>query len=198
MTTAIRSGDADVRAVLRPLLLKGHPVRSRALIIEELGLCQGLARIDLAVISSAIHGFEIKSARDTLDRLEAQVVIFSRVLQRVTLVADQVHMPDVTKMVPRWWGLWKVSHERGRVVARELREPQDNPQIDPDALVQLLWRDEVLALLEQKNLLRGYRSQPRDVLWSRLAKSIPTKALCLLVAQQLRSRSSWRPARQQA
>jgi len=189
-----RSSDSDVRAIVLPLLMRVHQSRQGTLVIEEMGLCQGSARIDLAVISSTIHGFEIKSARDTLDRLEAQVMVYSRVLQRVTLVADQVHMPEVTKMVPRWWGLWKVSHERGRIVAKDLRQPRDNPRVDPTALVQLLWRDEVVALLHQRNILAGYRSKPREVLWSRLVENITIKELYLLVAQQLRSRPSWRLA----
>jgi hypothetical protein len=163
-----------------------------------MGLCQGLARVDLAMISSTIHGFEIKSASDTLERLEAQVAIYCRVLQRVTLVADEMHVPAVRAVVPRWWGMWQVSYERGRLAPRELRRPRDNPSIDPTALVQLLWRDEVIALLDQKKVLAGYRSKPRDVLWSRLIESVTLKELCRLVARQLRSRSSWRPAHQQA
>ena len=176
-TSGGRSRDADLRAILRPLLLRGR-ARGRGLIIEEMGLCQGLARIDLAMISSRIHGFEIKSASDTLDRLQAQAATYSRVLQRVTIVADEVHVPTVRAMVPRWWGMWRVSCEQGRF--------------------QLLWRDEVIALLEQKKVLAGYRSKSRDVLWNRLIENVTLKELCRLVAQQLRSRPSWRPAHQQA
>jgi hypothetical protein len=193
-----KSGDAEVRAILRRLLVRSQSIRTNSLIIEEMGLCQGLARIDLAIISSSIHGFEIKSARDTLDRLEAQIAIYSSVLQRVTIVADAVHMPEVREMVPRWWGLWRISYEQGRLVSKELRQPRNNPRIDPSALVQLLWRDEVIALLDQKKMMTGYRSKPRDVLWDRLIKSVTLTELCCLVARQLKSRPSWRPAHQQA
>ena len=64
--------DCDIRKALRKRLEEAHKGESGTRIVEEFGLCQGRARIDVAVFNGFINGFEIKSARDTLKRLPGQ------------------------------------------------------------------------------------------------------------------------------
>jgi len=45
------------------------------LVIDELGLVQAKSRIDVAVINGYIHVYKIKSARQTLSRLDKQLDI---------------------------------------------------------------------------------------------------------------------------
>ena len=56
-----RASDKD--AAIRPVLLANLQQRSGpgTLIVEELGLCEGAVRIDVAAINGSIHGYEIKS-----------------------------------------------------------------------------------------------------------------------------------------
>ena len=61
--------DAEVRPVLRRYLEQQELASPGTLLIEELGLCQGQARIDLATVSGVLHGYEIKSPRDRLTRV---------------------------------------------------------------------------------------------------------------------------------
>ena len=37
------------------------PVTQPPLLIHELGVCAGLARVDIALVNGSLHGFEIKS-----------------------------------------------------------------------------------------------------------------------------------------
>ena len=46
-----------------------HRSEPNTVFLEELGLCQGDARVDYAVINGAMNGYEIKSDRDKLVRL---------------------------------------------------------------------------------------------------------------------------------
>lgn len=63
------------------------------LIIDELGFCQGLTRIDLADISSQfISGYEIKSARESLARLPQQFHAYARVCDHPTVVVATIHL----------------------------------------------------------------------------------------------------------
>ena len=78
--------DAEVRPALRTYLEQQESARPDTILIEELGLCQGRARIDLATVSGVLHGYEIKSPRDRLSRLASQAATYCRVLDRVTLV----------------------------------------------------------------------------------------------------------------
>jgi hypothetical protein len=50
------------------------------------GLDHGQVFVDVAVINGEIHGYELKSERDTLERLPRQVEVYSAVLGRATLV----------------------------------------------------------------------------------------------------------------
>ena len=72
--------DAEVRPALRTYLEQQELAHPDTLLIEELGLCQGQARIDLATVSGVLHGYEIKSNRDRLTRLASQAATYSRVL----------------------------------------------------------------------------------------------------------------------
>src|SRR5690606_10827842 len=68
--TAIRSALVErLRAECAP----GH------VLIEELGIENGAARVDLAVAGGLLEGFEIKSDLDTLDRLARQMHAYHRV-----------------------------------------------------------------------------------------------------------------------
>lgn len=184
--------DRDIRAALRMELGAEHAGCADTLIIEELGVCEGDARIDLAVINGALNGIEIKSGRDTLERLPAQQEIYSRVFDTVLIVAAPSHLDQVSKQVPAWWGI-STAHSMGdRVVLSRVREPRENPTVDPHSLVKLLWRDEALAILEQLGEADGMRSKPRKVLWERLANVLALDDLRACVRRTLKARTKWR------
>ena len=109
--------DADVRPALRRYLQREQSANPNMLLIEELGLCQGQARIDLLTVSGVLHGYEIKSNRDRLTRLASQAATYSRVLDRVTLVVCPRHFEAALQLVPKWWGVLLV---RGSVEAVSL------------------------------------------------------------------------------
>lgn len=183
--------DSDIRAVLREQLRSAHE-REDALIIEELGLCQGDARVDVAVINSSITGYEIKSDRDTLARLPGQIEIYSRTLDYVTVVASASHVEKIVARVPKWFGVVEAVAEEDSIILRTVRAGVENPSVDPYSLVQLLWRDEALNLLLEFGLARGVKSKPREAVWQRLAQARPIGELGRLVRHQLRNRGEWR------
>src|SRR4051812_45593489 len=78
--------DYDIRQELRQRLRKEHEGDPETLVIEELGLCQGQVRADIAVINGFMHGYEIKSERDTLERLPRQREVYEQCFDAVTLV----------------------------------------------------------------------------------------------------------------
>ena len=61
--------DLDIRSALHAKRLRRLKAKPDTLVIDELGLAHASSRIDVAVINGCIHGYEIKSAKDTLDRL---------------------------------------------------------------------------------------------------------------------------------
>src|SRR5438270_1085296 len=142
--------DADVRHVLRRLLRTTYGSDANTLIVEELGLCSGSVRADMAVVNGSLKGYEIKSERDKLDRLLAQAEIYSRVFDTVTVVVADRHFKAAEALVPSWWGIDLASPlGNSDVTIEPVRDECANPDLDPSALVQLLWRNEALALLDR-------------------------------------------------
>ena len=64
--------DSDIRKSLYNNILKKHEDASDTIVLNELGLLQGACRVDIAVVNGSLHGYEIKSEADTLDRLPYQ------------------------------------------------------------------------------------------------------------------------------
>jgi hypothetical protein len=197
--------DCDIRAALWARLDAQHASDPGARLLDELGVCEGRCRIDLAVVGECLHGFEIKSDRDTLERLDAQQRLYSKVFDRITIVAHGAHMSRVLDRVPEWWGVTQaigigpVFAKRGSGCAAQAivsfidrRPPRPNPAPDALAIVQLLWRDEVIALLERRGMDHGVRSKPRRHAWKRAASSISLAELAADVRDALKRRS-WRP-----
>jgi hypothetical protein len=184
--------DIDIRKKLRTdeRLHFGEPDTR---IVEELGLCQGIARVDVAVVNGHIHGYEIKSERDTLVRLPGQIDIYNRALDFVTIVTSSGHTEKTTKAVPSWWGIWTAVQTEGEVRLEVSRAHDQNPDISPFAVAQLLWRDEALQELDKLDLANGLRSKPRQELWRRLASELSPQDLGKIVRERLKQRdSSWR------
>ena len=180
--------DVGVRPALRTYLDQQEPARSDTTLIEELGLCQGRARIDLATVSGVLHGYEIKSNRDRLSRLASQAETYSRVFDRVTLVVGTKHVKAGLQLVPRWWGVLLVRGGIEGALLDPLRPADENPDQDPRALVELLWRDEALELLADHNAAAGVRSKPRPAVWDRVCEVLDLTQIRAAVRHRLRIR----------
>src|SRR5713101_3430629 len=182
-----------LRQALKRRLEVEHSGTPGTLVIDELGLRHGLARIDLAVINGSLHGFEIKSGGDRLTRLPTQARVFSEVLDRVTLVLAERHVGGALQVVPEWWGLLvATSCGDDEVVFSELREGETNPAPDQVALAKLLWRDEALAFLNTIGHGLGYATKPRAAVYARLATVTTRPQLRAKVRDCFLNRSDWR------
>jgi hypothetical protein len=163
------------------------------LIVDELGLCGGKVRADLAVVNGSLKGFEIKSDQDTLKRLAVQASTYNKIFDTVTIIVAHRHLEEIESLVPAWWGIVLAERNGNGSVCLKLRRGEgSNKSLDPFALVQLLWRDEALELLRAHNLDAGLSIRPRKYLWEALVRNF---SLCLLreiVRNQLKIRQSWR------
>jgi hypothetical protein len=190
--------DCDIRAALWTRLERENAADPDARLFDELGLCEGKVRIDLAVVNGSLDGYEIKSDQDTLGRLDAQQRLYSKVFDHVTIVSHGAHLARAMERVPDWWGVTQAigigSGAAGPQIVSfiERRPAQQNPAPDPLAIVKLLWREEVIAVLESRGIDRGVRSKPRRHAWKRAAAEIPLPELMAEVRDALKLRS-WRP-----
>ena len=177
-----------IRDALRATLISARPNSKSWLIIEELGIRRGQVRVDLALIDDLLHGYEIKSDRDNLRRLVRQVDFYGSVFDRATLVIGNRRLTDATAALPSWWGITRFTTERDGIVFHRIRPSRPNPTRVPRALVELLWRDEVLDLLSERDLDVGVRSKPRPELWDRVCSYFDLNEIANAVRARLMAR----------
>lgn len=183
--------DLDVRTAVRRMLADAHVGDDDTRIVEEMGIWSGSVRIDVAVINGRLTGYELKSDRDTLDRLPAQAELYSRVFDEVCLVVGSRHVGKARRMIPRWWGVTVAKSVKGEVRLEPVRDCKPNPAPDPLLVARLLWRVEALAALEALNLAQGWRSKPAPELHQRLATSLTFPELSSVVRAALKARPDW-------
>lgn len=183
--------DKDVRCAIRAQLEREHGGDVGTRIVEEMGIWSGSVRIDVAVINGELCGYELKSDRDTLDRLPTQAEFYSKVFDRVSLVVGAKHYWKARALVPKWWGIIIANEGDGAVQLSERRAPKQNPSQDALLLARLLWKDEALAVLETRGIVRGFRSKPAHVIHEKLAHDLPLAELSYCVREALKARTDW-------
>ena len=199
----LATNDKIIRRALRALLLKelaGYRKQGRsAEVIEELGIQHGTARIDIALINGVMHGYEIKSDCDTLERLPEQVQEFNTVFDKLTIIVGKRHLYHAVHVVPDWWGITVAKFDNtNRLVLQVIREPEKNTRQVGVSIARLLWKNEALQILEKRNRAAGLRRKPREVIYARLADVLDIRTLKRTVSALLVSREHWRSGAQLA
>lgn len=190
--------DADIRSALHSKRLRRAKSNPSTLVIDELGLVHARSRIDVAVINGCIHGYEIKSAKDNLNRFATQIDIYRRTLQKLTLVAAPKHVKGIMRCAPKWCGVIKVEQgPRGGINFKVLRAASANPEIDPVMMAHLLWRSEVIELLDQAGYAPKDLRQPRKQLYEMLCETMTLREITASIRAFMARRQTWRdrPAR---
>jgi hypothetical protein len=169
---------------------KDAPVR----IIEELCLDDHTTRIDIAVVNGILHGYEIKSDLDTLERLPKQMSSYNSIFDQITLVVGIQHLYNAFNLVPDHWGIMvaKINAE-GIVHFNHIRRATNNAFQEKLPIARLLWRDEAIHLLEEVGCARGYKSESKNLIHSRISHLFDLNTLKKKVRETLlRSRTDWR------
>jgi hypothetical protein len=184
--------DSDVREAMRSWLASEYADDPSSRFVEEMGVWNGSVRIDLAVINGALHGYEIKSERDTLGRLSEQMRLYDQVFDTITLVAAEKHISKARPLVSPWWGLTVVAPGAdGKLTLTEAKKAEQNPLLDKVQLARLLWKPEQLLVLEKIGKGKGARSKSVDALCEILANALSERALSAHVREMLKARSGW-------
>ncbi|MBU8589185.1 sce7726 family protein [Priestia megaterium] len=184
--------DFEVRKSLIQYLHTKYKEDKETKIVNEMGICFGQSRIDVATINGILHGYEIKSESDTLVRLPSQMKDYNKVFERMTIVVSQKYLDKVRLMIPSWWGIIVVRNKGGEAILKEIRKGRKNKNVNPYAVSQLLWKEEALQILENKGLQRGFLSKPKRVILEHLSRSLQIEELQENVNLQLKQREGWK------
>lgn len=186
--------DQDIRKILIKNFthIQEYVSDPSTVVVNELDICFGAARIDLAVVNGKLHGFEIKSEQDTLVRLPAQVEIYNKVFDTLTLVVSENHCIKAMDIIPEWWGVLCVRKKEDSLIVDTIRKPSLNEEIEPLHLTQFLWKKELSELLAKNNVMKGIKSKTRIQLGRLVTKNVTQEQLTEFVRDKLKTRDYWK------
>ncbi|MCR4738922.1 MAG: sce7726 family protein [Lachnospiraceae bacterium] len=140
-----------------------EPVR----VFEELVI--GKSRADAIIVTKdKILGFEIKSDRDSLVRLEKQVKNYDRFCDYCYIVTGIHFLDKIEEAVPDHWGIYDIlKDDEGGLHLEVYREARKNPAERPLTKLKnqmnLLWRMELMEIIHS-NAIRGYSKKNKHKL----------------------------------
>ncbi len=169
--------DTDVRQAVLALLEAHHCGDPDTWVVEEMGVWANSVRIDIAVLNGELSGFELKSDRDTLERLPLQAELYSRVFDRLTLVVGERHFSKALPIVPSWWGITVATMNDKCLSLESVRHSELNPNRDAYLIAHLLRKDEALTLLGRYGLAQGWRNRAVGQVYQRLVEQLPAADL---------------------
>ena len=181
--------DYKIRIALKRKILSRHTKNPNATVIDDLGFKHGAGHIDLVAVNKVLHGYVIKSGRDTLNRLSYQARAYNLVFDRITLVASGKKLFNAIKLIPEWWGVLLIDKgAKGAVSFFTIRKPKNNPSLDPFSIVKLLWKHEALIFLDEISTSKGFRSKPKKIIYNQIIKLADLNTIRSWVRQQLKKR----------
>jgi hypothetical protein len=189
----LTTNDPEIRAALHKKKIEQHRRNPNTIVVDELGLLHAKARVDVAVINGCIHGFEIKSGVDKLDRLARQMELYASCLEKLTIVCAGNHVAEVLPILPDWCGLLLARKgRRGGIDFLTMRKAVRNPFVDKSKLAHLLWRPEVIRLLECIDAPKAVLKRPRVEMYDYVAAQLTLSEITAYVRECLINRETWR------
>lgn len=189
--------DSEIRAAFHIKKLSKHHLDENSLVIDELGVMHGFKRIDIAVISSNLHGYEIKSSKDNLLRFKDQLAIYLGSLQKITVISAPNHVKEILSLAPECVGVVIAEKGvRGAIHFKTIRTTKTNPYVETINVAHLLWKGETLKLLESLEVPTQEAKGNRLNLYQALVKRISLNELVQIIKITFKARRAWRSVSQ--
>ena len=130
-------------AVSQKVLLGTHSLRTASMLNE---FRAGSCKADLVILNGTATVYEIKSERDSLVRLENQVLNYKRVFAKVNVISSEDHIDGILETVPDDVGIMCLTK---RYQIKTIREAKNCPErICPKTVFDSLRLTESILILE--------------------------------------------------
>lgn len=184
--------DIDIRNSLKESILMKYINDSESLVIDEFNISLGTVRADVAVVNGVLHGYEIKSEKDTLKRLENQICEYNKFFEFVTIVTCEKFSEKVLFSLPEKCGVIIAQNKKGKIIFKHIRKAKKNKDLDKITLAKALWKDEITDILEKINYKKGFKSKSKPFLYEILSEQFTEKELVEIVKRKIKDRINWR------
>lgn len=130
--------------------LKKQTIKPKA-VIEELRVHNGNAIADVVALYKDAHCFEIKGDGDKIERAVKQGRYYNLSFRRITLVTTSKHLNKAIELLPKFWGIMIAERKDGKLILKYIRGARNNSSFDKSIALLILWKSEMLTLIEQHN-----------------------------------------------
>ena len=140
---------------MRSILFEYYESKGKRLrFFEEFWIGRKTRTDALLVTENEIIGFEFKSDKDTLARLERQIHDYERFCDRNYLVTGQKFKEKAPEEIPEHWGIYCVYLDDEEVLQLEcIRKAQPNAKrMRLHNQLRILWRSELIPIIKKYNL----------------------------------------------
>lgn len=181
--------DNDMRAVLINELNRANTCDYR--VIEELAVCDGDARVDVAVANDRLCGYEIKSGADTLKRLALQQKCYDKTFDAISIVVGEKFKDDIEEYIPDYWGVYVVCKDDSGCKIKMRRAAKENKNVEAESLLELLWKEELIKFLKDAGV-KGISGKNRRLLRQMAIDNFTLKEIKNYTREVLKGRQDWR------
>ncbi len=183
--------DPCIRQLLKQTELQRYFKDINSRVVEEFTLPVAKARIDMAVINGSFHGYEIKSASDSLNRLHNQIEAYTKVFDYLSIVTENKYEKKILSTIPNWIGVFLCEEKDGIQSLKQLRAPVVNHNKEGFYIAKLLWRDELIECLTDKQI--QFRKKDRTwLLCEALSANLEIELISEMVRNKIKQRSEWK------
>lgn len=140
---------------MRPILFEYYESKNKRLrFFEEFCFGRKTRADALLVTEEELIGFEFKSDKDNLNRLEHQVRDYERFCDRNYLVTGQKYKEKAAEEIPEHWGIYCVYLDHEEQLQLEcIRKAQENrKRMRLHNQLRLLWRSELIPIIKKHKL----------------------------------------------
>ncbi|MCM1493696.1 MAG: sce7726 family protein [Muribaculaceae bacterium] len=172
--------DKDIREPLFDFLEENY---GKIRLLEE--QVMGRSRADIVMVTAtALYGIEIKSDADSYARLERQVHDYDLYYDYNLVVVGTRHAAHIEEHVPAWWGIITVEETGEAADFYFLRYPRENPGLDWNRKIEILWRPE-LARIQERNRMAAYRQKSKRFVADKIVETVPREILAAQLSEEL-------------
>ena len=140
---------------MRSILFEYYEEKGKRMrFFEEFRLGRKTRADALLVTESEMIGFEFKSDKDTLARLEHQIHDYERFCDRNYLVTGQKYIEKAPEELPEHWGIYLVYLDNEETLQLEcIRKAKPNSKrMRLHNQLRLLWRSELIPIIKKYKL----------------------------------------------
>jgi len=156
-------------------------------------LCIGKSRADAILVrENKIVGFEIKSDKDNLLRLEAQMKDYTRFCDECYIVTGDKHLEEIPLVVPEFYGIIRIyldedEQARLEVVREAAKDPKESKRRKIKHQMSLLWRTEITRIAKA-NKVKPISKKSKPKIAMMLADNMEYDELRRAICEELMER----------